>query len=58
MIVKVFFYVMANVLPNSFDKQRMETRAIDGEFESIDKAFESACNAGAIPNKPITYQYA
>jgi hypothetical protein len=36
----------------------METRAIDGEFESIDKAFESACNAGAIPNKPITYQYA
>lgn len=57
MIIRVTFCVEVNVRPGFFDKQRIETRSIDGEWDSIDDAFADACNAGAIPDKLMNYQY-
>lgn len=57
MIIRVTFCVEVNVRPGFFDKQRIETRSIDGEWDSIDEAFSDACNAGAIPDKLMNYQY-
>lgn len=57
MIIRVTFWVKVNVRPFSSDKQTEETRSIDGEWESIDEAFETACNAGAMPEKTMNFQY-
>lgn len=57
MICRVTFWVNVNVHPFSSDRQTIETRSIDGEWESIDEAFETACNAGALPDKIMNYHY-
>ena len=57
MICRVTFWVNVNVRPFSSDRQTIETRSIDGKWASIDEAFETACNAGAIPQKSMNFQY-
>ncbi len=57
MIVKVTFCVEVRIRPYNDTQTRIETRSIDGEFESIDEAFEAACNAGGLPDKLMQYQY-
>lgn len=32
-------------------------RTINGCWQSIDEAFEAACNAGGIPDKQMKYEY-
>ena len=57
MIIRVTFCVKVNERPGFFDKYKIETRSIDGEWDSIDEAFMAACNAGGIPDKLMKYQY-
>ncbi len=57
MICRVTFCVEVRVRPFNDTLTKIEQRSIDGEWDSIDEAFEAACNAGGIPDKLMNYQY-
>ena len=55
MICRVTFCVEVRVRPFNDTLTKIEQRSIDGEWDSIDEAFEAACNAGGIPDKLMNY---
>lgn len=57
MIIRVTFCVEVKVRPYNDYRTEIQQRSIEGEWDSIDEAFEEACNAGGIPDKQMQYQY-
>lgn len=57
MIIRVTFCVEVTVRPYNIYRTEIQLRTINGEWDSIDEAFMAACNAGAIPDKQMKYEY-